>query len=90
LTASTPKSPVARRLRELRELRGISQRQLGILAGIDPSSASPRMNQYEQDKHVPDYQMASRLAKVLGVPTAYLYTEEDDLAAKILFYTRAE
>jgi len=79
-------SITATRLREARTNAGLSQRQLGIEAGIDPFSASPRINQYERGKHTPDYNTASRLAKVLNVPTPYLYAEEDDLAEIILAF----
>lgn len=70
----------ARRLKEARQRLGISQYALGIAAGIDEMSASPRVNQYERGKHEPDYRMAQRLAEALKVPSAYLYTVEDDLA----------
>jgi transcriptional regulator with XRE-family HTH domain len=60
---------------------------LGIKAGLDPSVASPRINQYETGKHVPDIQTAQRLAQVLGVPAPYLYAEDDLLAAWILAYS---
>lgn len=79
-------SITARRLKEARTNAGLSQRQLGIEAGIDPFSASPRINQYERGKHTPDFNTTNRLAKVLNVPTAYLYTEEDDLAELILVF----
>lgn len=39
------KSVLARRLRAAREARGVSQKQLGILAGIDQFVASARINQ---------------------------------------------
>lgn len=81
-------SVVGSRLREARERLGISQKQLGIKAGLDPSVASPRINQYETGKHVPDIQTAQRLAEVLGVPAPYLYAEDDQLAAWILAYPR--
>ena len=81
-------SVVGNRLREARELLGISQKQLGIKAGLDPSVASPRINQYETGKHVPDIQTAQRLAEVLGVPAPYLYAEDNLLAAWILAYSR--
>lgn len=77
-------SVIAKRLYEARTNAGISQRQLGVEAGIDPFSASPRINQYERGKHTPDYATTMRLAKVLGVPTPYLYAEDDDLAEVIL------
>ena len=81
-------SVVGSRLREARERLGISQKQLGIKAGLDPSVASPRINQYETGKHVPDIQTAQRLAEVLGVPSPYLYAEDDLLATWILAYSR--
>ena len=77
-------SIIGKRIREARTQAGLSQRQLGVEAGIDPFSASPRINQYERGKHTPDYATTMRLAKVLGVPTPYLYAEDDDLAEMIL------
>jgi transcriptional regulator with XRE-family HTH domain len=75
------------RLREARERAGLSQKQLGIKAKIDPAGASARINQYEKGKHVPHLSTANELAKVLGVPTPYLYADDDALAAWILAYT---
>lgn len=63
---------------------GISQRELGIRAGIDEFVASARINQYERGKHVPDFAMMERLAGVLGVPTPYFYSRDDLLADAIL------
>ncbi len=84
-----PKTPIGGRLRQAREQLQLSQKQLGILAGIDRFSASARVNQYEQDKHVPDYSTAKRLAKVLGVSVTYLYADEDGLAEFIALYSEA-
>ena len=70
----------AMRLRLARKAKNLSQERLGILAGIDESSASARMNQYEKGKHTPDFLMASQIAKVLDIPTAYFYIEDDLLA----------
>ena len=85
----TKKSPVAKRLRQARELKGISQKALGILAGIDQFAASARVNQYERDKHVPDYATSIRLAKALEVPVTFLYADDDDLAEMILLFAYA-
>ena len=52
------------RLRIARKTKNLSQERLGILAGIDESSASARMNQYETGKHVPDFLMATKIADV--------------------------
>ncbi len=81
--------PVGRRLRQAREQRGLSQKRLGILAGMDQFSASARVNQYEKDKHVPDFLTAKRLAGVLDIPVTFLYAENDELAELILSYAAA-
>ena len=75
---------MAKRLKEARLRAGMSQKALGISAGIDEFSASPRVNQYEQGKHVPDLLTAERLAKALQVPTPFLYARDDALASWIL------
>ena len=67
--------------------KGVSQKGLGILIGIDPSSASPRINQYESGKHMPDFRIAARLAECLDVPVTYLYAEDERLAAMILAFS---
>ncbi|MCO4837445.1 MAG: helix-turn-helix transcriptional regulator [Oceanospirillaceae bacterium] len=66
------------RLKQARMKRELSQRGLGIAAGIDEASASARMNQYERAKHVPDYKMLCSLAQVLNVPVPYFYADDND------------
>lgn len=73
----------AHRLLQARAALGISQRQLGVRAGMEPSVASPRVNQYEQGKHEPRPGVVKKLAEALGVPPAFLYTD-DELLAKLL------
>ena len=72
------------RLAQARERAGLSQKQLGILAGMDPSVASPRINQYERGRHEPQLKTAKQLADVLGIPPAFLYTEDALLAELLL------
>jgi len=76
--------PIPKRIKEARLRAKLSQRVLGIAAGIDDFSASARINHYERARHMPDFGMAERLAKVLHCPTAYFYAREDDLAELIL------
>ncbi len=83
------KSIVAKRLREVRLRSGLSQKKLGILAGMDEFSASPRINQYERGKHTPDLQTVERIAKILGIPSAYFYAVDDELAKWILAFAEA-
>lgn len=56
---------------------------------MDRFSASARVNQYERDKHVPDFATAGRLAAVLDVPVTFLFANDDEIADLILSYTRA-
>lgn len=88
MTLGAAKSPVfALRLAQARERAGLSQRQLGVLAGMDSSVASPRINQYEKGKHEPQLGTAKRLAQVLGIPAAFLYTEDEQLAKLLLLWS---
>ena len=76
----------AQRMKMARERMGISQMELGVRAGIDEYSASARINQYERGKHTPDFSTTCHLAKVLGVPPAYFYADDDGLADLIAMY----
>ena len=79
-------SPVAKRLKEAREAAGLSQKQLGIEAGIDEFTASARMNQYETGKHTPDFLTLKNIAKILNVPVAFFYAEDTQLAELLAIY----
>jgi transcriptional regulator with XRE-family HTH domain len=80
-------SIVAKRLKEARLRAGISQKQLGIKAGIDEFSASARINQYERGKHMPDLQTLTRLAAVMRVPAPYFYCEDPELADLVVKFS---
>lgn len=77
---------LARRLKEARLRVGLSQERLGLEAGLDAMSASTRMNRYEAGARVPDFSLMERVAAVLSVPTAFFYTEDDDLADLLVLY----
>ncbi|MBU9681885.1 helix-turn-helix domain-containing protein [Burkholderia gladioli] len=76
------------RLKEARLEAGLSQKRLGIEAGLDPFVASTRINRYELGVHKVDYTFAIRLAAVLKVPVAFLYAEDSELAQLILVFGR--
>jgi len=84
LKSTQNSSTFSKRLRDARLKGRLSQKQLGIQAGIDESSASARVNQWERGKHNPDLSIVERLAVVLAVPAPYFYARDDDLAAWIL------
>ncbi len=71
---------LAHRLKQARLRAGLSQEKLGKLAGIDPMSASARMNQYERGKHSPDYQLMCNVAEILKMPVSWFYTEDEEHA----------
>lgn len=79
-----PSNLFGKRLREARLRAGIPQDQLGVAVGLDETTASARMSRYETGVHEPPVDIANRIAQVLGVPSSYLYCEDDDLAEVIL------
>ena len=81
-------SPLCRRLKEARLAANLSQKKLGIAAGMDEFSASARMNHYETGRHTPDYSMLERIANVVRLPVAYFYAESDELAECVKLFTQ--
>lgn len=67
-------------------MKELSQKQLGIDAGLDTFVASPRINRYEQGVHQPDLGTVERLAEALSVPAAYLFAGDERLARMILAF----
>lgn len=72
-----------KRLKEAHKAVKLSQKSLGISAGMDEFSASARMNHYELGRHTPDYQTLNCIAKMLKLPVAYFYADMDELAELI-------
>lgn len=64
------------RLKEARKKAKLSQKALGVRIGMDESSASPRMNQYEKGRHTPDISTLKKIADELGVPLNYFFCED--------------
>jgi len=77
------KSPLPQRLLEARTRKGISQKELGIRLGMEPGSASGRMNHYEKGRHSPDFPTLKRMADELDVPVAFFFGE-DELSAELI------
>ena len=74
------KSFFTERLKQARKKMKISQKDLGINIGIDPSSASGRMNHYETGRHMPDIKTLKKMAKELNVPVNYFFCESEESA----------
>lgn len=78
------------RLKQARLAAKLSQKQLGIQAGIDQFVASTRINRYELGVHKPDFLTAQNLARVLGISAAFLYAPEDEIAELLFRYCHAD
>ncbi|MCT9812294.1 helix-turn-helix domain-containing protein [Acidovorax sp. Be4] len=75
---------VGRRMRARREALQWSQEKVGVLIGIDESSSRARISRYELGTHEPPVKTARQIAEALGVPLAYLYCEDDEVAELLL------
>ncbi|WP_050812413.1 helix-turn-helix domain-containing protein [Acidovorax radicis] len=75
---------VGHRMRSRREELGWSQEKVGVLIGIDESSARARISRYELGLHEAPVKTARQIAEALGAPLEYLYCEDDNLAAVLL------
>lgn len=76
------------RLKAARLAKGLSQKRLGILAGIDEFVASTRINRYEKGVHQASIDVAQQLANALEVPLAYFYMVDEDLAELTLNWVK--
>jgi transcriptional regulator with XRE-family HTH domain len=77
-----------RRLKQARLERQLSQKSLGVEAGLDPFVAATRVNRYEKGVHEPDLATVDRLASALNVPAAYLLAKDERLARMILAFEK--
>ncbi|WXF84247.1 helix-turn-helix transcriptional regulator [Xanthomonas translucens pv. undulosa] len=78
----------AKRLREARLAANLTQEALGVAAGLSVDVARVRINRYEKGGRECDLRTAQRLADALGLPLPALFTDEDDLAEMIIFYSK--
>lgn len=82
-------SPLPQRLKSARKLAKLTQEKLSNKLGFDDRShGTARISQYETGKHAPDFAMAKKMADALDVPVAYLYCDDDKLAALLLAASR--
>lgn len=81
-------STLSKRLKEARLQAKLSQEQLGLKIGLEPESASTRMNRYELGKRVPTFELMERVSIELNYPVAYFYTLNDDEAVLLIKFHR--
>jgi len=69
---------IGERIRFIRNLRGMTQKYLGILAGFDEKTADIRMAQYESGTRTPKADLTNTLAGVLDVSPLALSVPDID------------
>ncbi len=74
------RSPFSKRIRELREARGIVQQELAEQLGI----SSATLSKWEQSETVPNIYRAQKIANLLGVRVEFLLEGEPDESGGIL------
>ncbi len=81
-------STLTKRLKEARLRAGLSQEQLGIRVGLEPESASTRMNRYELGKREPNLDLIEKIAAELKLPAAYFYAVDDEEAELLMKFSQ--
>ena len=68
-------------IKRIRNIRGMTQKELGIAIGIGEESASPRMAQYETGNRIPREAMLQVDPRNISIPTGY---KEEDMMYRLL------
>ncbi|WP_367381742.1 helix-turn-helix domain-containing protein [Stenotrophomonas cyclobalanopsidis] len=79
-----PRDVVAARLCQARDLRGLSQRDVGVRMGLDKDTASARISRYESGAMSISLEALFEMARALEVPPAYLLASTASMANAIL------
>ena len=80
---------VGDRIKRVRNIRGMTQRELGLAVGFDDNSADVRIAQYESGTRKPKEDMLRKISAVLDVNYRSLY-EPTLYAAEDIMYTLFE
>ena len=75
--------------RKARLARGLSQKQLGIEAGLDEFVASTRVNPIRSRRALTRLPHGRPPREGVGVPVAYLYCDSEELARLLLAFQSA-
>ena len=69
---------IGERIRFFRNLRGMTQKYLGVQVGFPEKTADIRMAQYESGSRTPKADLTNSLAEVFGVSTSALTVPDID------------
>ena len=73
------------KIKKYRELRGLTQKQLGILAGFKSTNADSRIAQYEMNDRVPSRKIVEKIAEGLNIEADALY-ETDVIPLSTMYH----
>ena len=80
---------IGERIKRVRNIRGMTQRELGLTVDFDENSADVRIAQYESGTRTPKEDMLKKIAGILNVNFRSLY-EPTLYAAEDIIYTLFE
>jgi len=66
---------ISERLKEIREKRGLSKKELALKIGVSPST----ITRYEKDGRIPKLTILQKISEALNVPINYLLGKEEDI-----------
>lgn len=69
---------IGNRIKHFRNMRNLTQKELGTKVGFPFNAADVRIAQYESEKRIPKDDMVNKLASVLGVSSAAIKVPEID------------
>lgn len=75
---------IGKRIRFIRNIRGITQKQLGISVGLPGKTAGIRIAQYESGTRVPKAELTASIAEVLDVSVGALDVPNIETPERVL------
>lgn len=75
---------IGEKLRELRLLRNLTMKELGVAAGFPEKSADVRISQYEANSRIPKADIIEKLAFALQVHPKFLTASNQELQEDIM------
>ena len=79
-----PDMTCGEKIKRIRKFRGLTQKELGILAGLGEQNANIRIAQYEADSRLPRRDLLDRIAQALNVNPINFYSHVSGCAEDIM------
>lgn len=76
---------IGQRIKSIRKIRGLTQKELGLECGFTDSTSDVRIRQYESDSRVPKEETLKTIAKALKINYRLIFDLEIQTSFDILF-----